>query len=141
MNRGLPNCCGAIDTTHIVMLLSTSEPRTDLWLDLKENHRMPLQAIVGPNMKFLDTFSGLPGKFCESSMLQYSTFYNKCQNGERLGKKVRQSQEAELQEYIIGDSAYPLPPWLLTPYQAKELSQTKADFSVSLQLILWHREH
>ncbi|XP_027148025.1 protein ALP1-like isoform X2 [Coffea eugenioides] len=130
--RGLPNCCGAIDTTHIVMLLSTSEPRTDVWLDSKENHSMPLQAIVGPNMKFLDVFSGLPGMFSESSLIRYSSFYNKCQNGERLGKKVRLSEEAELQEYIIGDSAYPLLPWLLTPYQGKELSQTKADFNKRL---------
>ncbi|XP_071925286.1 protein ALP1-like isoform X1 [Coffea arabica] len=130
--RGLPNCCGAIDTTHIVMLLSTSEPRTDVWLDSKENHSMPLQAIVGPNMKFLDVFSGLPGMFSESSLIRYSSFYNKCQNGERLGKKERLSEEAELQEYIIGDSAYPLLPWLLTPYQGKELSQTKADFNKRL---------
>ncbi|KAL3518251.1 hypothetical protein ACH5RR_020840 [Cinchona calisaya] len=127
---GLPNCCGAIDTTHIVMLLSTSEPRTDVWLDTKENHSMPLQAIVGPNLKFLDIFTGFPGKLNEISLLRYTTFYNKCQKGERLnGKKVKLSEEAELQEYIVGDAAYALLPWLLTPYPEKELSETKANFN------------
>lgn len=41
--RGLPNCCGAIDTTHIMMLLSTSERHIDVWLDRKDNHSMILQ--------------------------------------------------------------------------------------------------
>lgn len=131
--QGLPNCCGAIDTTHIIMLLSTSEPRTDLWLDTKGNHSMPLQAIVGPNLKFLDIITGWPGMFNEVTLLKSSTFYSKCQKGERLnGKKEKLCEEAELQEYIIGDSAYPLLPWLLTPYQGKELSQAKADFNKRL---------
>ncbi|XP_027069238.1 protein ALP1-like [Coffea eugenioides] len=128
--QGLPNCCGAIDTTHIVILLSTSKRRTDVWLDSKENYSMPLQAIVGPNLKFLDIFSGLPGMLNESSLLPYSSFYDKCQKGERLnGKKIKLSQQAELQEYVVGDSAYPLLPWLLTPYQGNDLSQTKVDFN------------
>ncbi|KAD3068260.1 hypothetical protein E3N88_36140 [Mikania micrantha] len=41
--RGLPNCCGAIDTTHIMMLLSATDRTIDVWLDRKDNHSMILQ--------------------------------------------------------------------------------------------------
>ncbi|KAL3530700.1 hypothetical protein ACH5RR_010022 [Cinchona calisaya] len=129
----LPNCCGAIDATHIILLLSTSEKGADVWVDAKGSHSMPLQAIVGPNLKFLDVVTGFPGKLTEGKLLQQSGFYHKCITGERLnGEKVKLSEEAELQEYIVGDSAYPLLPWLLTPYQGNELSQTKADFNERL---------
>ncbi|KVI11978.1 hypothetical protein Ccrd_009595 [Cynara cardunculus var. scolymus] len=101
--RGLPNCCGAIDTTHIMMLLSTSERTIDVWLDRKDNHSM---------------------------ILQGSTFFDLAEKGERLqGKKLKLSEGTEVQEYIVGDSGFPLLPWLITPYQGRDLPETKSEFN------------
>lgn len=128
--QGLPNCCGAIETTHITMQLTASDPEADTWLDREENHSMVLQAIVGPDLRFLDIVTGWPGKMNDSLVLQSSSFFRQCQNGEKLnGKKIRVSQETELTEYIIGDSGFPLLPWLVTPYQGNELSATEAEFN------------
>lgn len=129
--QGLPNCCGAIDTTHIVMLLSTSELTGDVWLDRKENHSMLLQAIVDPDLRFLDIVTGLPGKMSENSVLQSSNFFRLCEKGERLnGNKAKiPAEEAELQEYIVGDAGFPSLPWLLTPHRESELSESKLDFN------------
>lgn len=131
--RGLPNCCGAIDTTHITMLLTSSDQEADTWLDPKQNHSMILQAIVDPDLRFRNIVTGWPGKMNDSSVLQSSSFFTLCQKGEKLnGKKIHLSEETELTEYIIGDSGFPLLPWLVTPYQVKELSKTEADFNKRL---------
>ncbi|XP_059315194.1 protein ALP1-like [Lycium ferocissimum] len=128
--QGLPNCCGAIDATHITMMLSSSEQTADVWLDQNKNHSMVLQAVVDPKMRFRDIVTGLPGKMNENSVLQSSTFFKLCEKGERLnGNKINLSEEAEVREYIVGDSGFPLLPWLLTPYQGKELSESKAEFN------------
>ncbi|CAH1432417.1 unnamed protein product [Lactuca virosa] len=128
--RGLPNCCGAIDSTHIMMLLSASERSIDVWLDRKDNHSMILQAIVDPDMRFRDIVTGWPGKMDDASVLQKSTFFELAEKHERLnGTKLKLSEKTQLQEYIVGDSAFPLLPWLITPYQGRDLPETKSEFN------------
>ncbi|KAL1545164.1 PIF / Ping-Pong family of plant transposase [Salvia divinorum] len=138
--RGLPNCCGAIDTTHITMLLTSSDQEADTWLDHKQNHSMILQAIVDPDLRFRNIVTGWPGKMTNSFVLQSSSFFKLCQKGEKLNEKTTHlSEETELTEYIIGGFGFPLLPWLVTPYlgkdvsnQGKELSKVEADFNTRL---------
>lgn len=128
--RGLPNCCGTIDTTHILMSVAAGEPGSDMWIDCEKKHSMILQAIVDPEMRFRDIVTGWPGKMNDSSVLQSSSFFKLCEKGKRLsGKKLVLSEGSELAEYIIGDSGFPLLPWLFTPYQGKELSESKVEFN------------
>ncbi|VFQ98179.1 unnamed protein product [Cuscuta campestris] len=131
--RGLPNCCGAIDTTHVTMLVSSTERTADVWVDEMGNHSMVLQAIVDPEMRFRDIVTGLPGKMDNASVLQTSVFFKLCKKGKRLnGKKVKLFGEAEVGEYIVGDSGFPLCPWVMTPYHGQELSGPKAEFNKKL---------
>ncbi|KDP44193.1 hypothetical protein JCGZ_05660 [Jatropha curcas] len=128
--RGLPNCCGVIETTHIMMLLPSSDPSSHLWLDHEKNHSMILQAIVDSEMRFLDIVTGWPGKMEDRVVFQSSNFYKLCESGERLnGKNLQLSDGSEIREYIIGDSGFPLLPYLIVPYEGKELSETKAEFN------------
>lgn len=129
--RGLPNCCGAIDTTHIMMCLPTMEPGNKVWLDHAKNHSMVLQAIVDPEMRFRDIVTGWPGSMDDFLVLRSSAFFKLCEKGSRLnGKKIGLSEgSSELREYVIGDGAFPALQWLLTPYQGKELSESKAEFN------------
>ncbi|KAG8371428.1 hypothetical protein BUALT_Bualt13G0086600 [Buddleja alternifolia] len=125
--RGLPNCCGAIDTTHITMLLTSSDQEADTWLDRKNNHSMILQAIVDPALRFRDIVAGWPGKMNDASVLQSSNVFKQCQKGEKLNRN--KISETGIREYIVGDSGFPLLPWLVTPYQGKELSENKAELN------------
>ncbi|GAB2235059.1 hypothetical protein Droror1_Dr00004338 [Drosera rotundifolia] len=129
--RGFPNCCGAIDTTHIAMCLALAEPTTKVWFDRERNHSMLLQAIVDPDMKFRDIVTGWPGKMSDSLVLESSTFFQMCEKGKRLcGKKVELLDGSEVGEYIVGDSGFPLLPWLITPYTGKDLEDdSKAEFN------------
>ncbi|KAM3012212.1 hypothetical protein FF2_030820 [Malus domestica] len=55
---GLPNCCGAIDGTHIIMTLPTVQTSDD-WCDSEENYSMLLQGIPDSASRFPPSNSGL----------------------------------------------------------------------------------
>ncbi|KAF7805494.1 protein ALP1-like [Senna tora] len=128
--QGLPNCCGVIDVTHITMCLPLSEPSSNVWLDDENKHSMILQAIVDPDMRFRDIVTGWPGNMKDWSVFENSNFFKRCDKGERLnGKKLKLHEGSEIGEYIIGDSGYPLLPYLIVPYEEKQLPAPKADFN------------
>ncbi|KAL8129895.1 hypothetical protein V2J09_019050 [Rumex salicifolius] len=128
--RGLPNCCGAIETTHILMCLPIADPTTKVWCDHERNHSMVLQAVVDPDMRFRDIVTGWPGKISDSLVLKNSNLFKLCEKGKRLNGKTQEILEGqELREYIVGDPGFPLLPWLLTPYQEKDLPEVKAEFN------------
>lgn len=128
--QGLPNCCGAVDITHIKMMSSSSPFDTEVWIDNMNNQSMVMQAIVDSDMRFRDVVSGWPGKMTEPYVLSTSKFFELCEKGNRLnGNKIKLSDDTELREYIVGDSGYPSLPWLVTPYQGKEISEPAAEFN------------
>ncbi|XWS66036.1 hypothetical protein CRYUN_Cryun05aG0165700 [Craigia yunnanensis] len=128
--RGLPNCCGAIDITHVVMTLATMDPSNNVWFDREKNYSMILQAVVDPEMRFRDVIAGWPGSLTDAIVLRSSGFYRLSEEGNRLnGKKLNISEGMEVREYIIGDAGFPLLPWLFTPYQGKGLSDLQIEFN------------
>lgn len=126
---GLPNCCGAIDATHIIMTLPAVESSHD-WCDRESNYSMFLQVIVDHEMRFLDIVTGWPGSMTMSRLLKCSGFYKLCENGNRLNGPLKVSAEGmEIREFIVGDSAYPLLPWLMIPYIGKGISAPMTIFN------------
>ncbi|CAO2818879.1 unnamed protein product [Amaranthus hypochondriacus] len=123
---GLPNCCGAVDATHILMTLPAVQTSDD-WCDEANNYSMMLQGIVDHEFRFLDVVTGWPGAMTVSRFLKCSGFYKLCENGERLSKCLR-FDDVELKEYIVGGAHYPLLPWLITPYDNQECSALNSKF-------------
>ncbi|XP_011621665.1 protein ANTAGONIST OF LIKE HETEROCHROMATIN PROTEIN 1 isoform X2 [Amborella trichopoda] len=122
-NLGFPNCCGAIDATHITMTLPAIETSDD-WCDSERNYSMLLQVIVDHNLRFLDIVTGWPGSMNLSLILKCSGFFKLCESGERLVGPERVltilPSRARVREYILGSGAYPLLPWLITPYEERD---------------------
>ncbi|CAM0149645.1 unnamed protein product [Urochloa decumbens] len=125
---GLPNCCGAIDTTHILMC-SSNQPNSKVWLDNENKNSMVLQAVVDTDMRFRDIVSGWPGSMDDSCILRTSGLYRLCEKGVRLDGQMQLPGGSAVREYIVGDSSYPLLPWLMTPYQGQGLPAAKAEFN------------
>lgn len=131
--RGLPNCCGAIDITHIMMTLPTADSSDDVWLDGEGNCSMTLQAIVDPEMRFRNIITGWPGSMSDDIVLRSSGFFKLCEEGTCLnGKRMVLSEGTEVREFIVGDSGFPLLEWLITPYQGTKLSDNKSEFNKRL---------
>lgn len=126
---GLPNCCGAIDATHIIMTLPAIETSDD-WCDKGKNYSMFVQGIVDDKMRFLDIVTGWPGGMCTSRMFNCSGFYKLCENGDRLNGSIQSlSEGVQIREYIVGGRAYPLLPWLMTPYDDKGMTGLREGFN------------
>ncbi|PKA59743.1 hypothetical protein AXF42_Ash011867 [Apostasia shenzhenica] len=121
---GIPNCCGAIDATHIIMTLPAVESSDD-WCDQESNYSMFMQVVVDHEMRFLDMVTGWPGSMTVSRLLKFSGIYKLCESGKRLN-----GSRAEIREHLIGDSAYPLLPWLMIPFEGKGLSAAMKTFNV-----------
>ncbi|XP_076902102.1 protein ANTAGONIST OF LIKE HETEROCHROMATIN PROTEIN 1-like [Bidens hawaiensis] len=116
----LPNCCGAIDATHIIMTLPAVQTSDD-WCDQVKNYSMLVQGIVDDKSRFLDIVTGWPGGMTIPKLLKFSGFYKLCESGERLnGNPVVLSNEMEIREFIVGGANYPLLPWLITPYNESD---------------------
>jgi hypothetical protein len=109
--HGLPNCCGVVHLVRIKL------GRRKYSLEGEEGVLM--QAVLDPDMRFTNIWLCRPsGSMNQSSILHDSDFFKDCEKGTWLnGNKLKLSDGSEVGEYIIGDSGYPLRPWLLTPYQ------------------------
>ncbi|OAY67860.1 putative nuclease HARBI1 [Ananas comosus] len=126
---GLPNCCGAIGATHIIMTLPAIETSDD-WCDKERNYSMFLQGVVDHEMRFLDIVTGWPGSMSISRLLKHSYFFRLCESGKRLnGPTKKLVENEEIREYIVGDAAYPLFSWLMVPYEGKSLCASMNTFN------------
>ncbi|KAL8252983.1 hypothetical protein R6Q59_036676 [Mikania micrantha] len=116
----LPNCCGAIDATHIVMTLPAVQTSDD-WCDQVKNYSMLVQGIVDEKSRFLDVVTGWPGGMTIPKLLKFSGFYKLSESGQRLNGDPRLlCNQFEIREYIVGGANYPLLPWLITPYNESD---------------------
>ncbi|KAF7077320.1 hypothetical protein CFC21_081883 [Triticum aestivum] len=120
--HNMHNCCGVICTTHIPFGPNCKHEKNDSAL---------MQVVVDPEMRFRNIWLGSAGSMGQSSLLQDSQIFKECEKGGCLnGSKLRVALDgSEVGEYIIGDAGYPLLPWLLTPYEDEDLSDSKAEFN------------
>ncbi|CAH1438533.1 unnamed protein product [Lactuca virosa] len=127
---GLPNCCGAIDTSHVMMCVSTADRSTQLWCDREKNQTVTFQVIADADLRFRDLVGGWPGCMTDERIHKKSTFFKFCKSGERLnGKRRVVSEGNEIEEYIVGNSGFRLLPWLMTPYRGNKLCDSEVRFN------------
>ncbi|CAC5356321.1 unnamed protein product [Mytilus coruscus] len=100
--KGFPGVIGAIDGTHIQ--INAPKEHGQSYVNRKNYHSKILQSVCLPNMKFSHIYSGWPGSVHDSRVLKNSELW---ENGEVACQS----------NHIIGDGAYPIKKWLLTPYR------------------------
>lgn len=77
---------------------------------------MLVQAVVDHNYLFRDLCVGWPGSVHDARVLANSSLFRKVTSGEVLQGEQEEIQGQALRTYLIGDSAYPLLPWLIKPF-------------------------
>uniref|UniRef100_A0A803JCF4 Putative nuclease HARBI1 n=3 Tax=Xenopus tropicalis TaxID=8364 RepID=A0A803JCF4_XENTR len=103
-----PNVMGVIDCTHVAL----SPPTEDIYRNSKNFHSLNVQMVCASDMRILNLVAGYPGSTHDSYILKHSSLHSILTSG-------------NLPEgWILGDDAYPLTEYLLTPVKD---AKTKAE--------------
>ncbi|XP_062620963.1 putative nuclease HARBI1 [Saccostrea cucullata] len=98
---GFPNVIGAIDGTHIGIKSPSFEE--NVFVNRKNYHSINTMAVCDANLKFLNVVAKWPGSSHDSFVWNNSTLCQILEN-----KIISRG-------WLLGDSGYPLKPYLLTP--------------------------
>ncbi|XP_061350862.1 protein ALP1-like [Gastrolobium bilobum] len=104
----LPNCFGVLGLARFAI-------DGDL---LGKNGFLMVQALVDSEGRFLDVSAGWPSTMKPDTVLYQSKLYIGVENSKELlqGPSYKLSDDSLIPQYVLGDSCFPLLPWLLTPY-------------------------
>jgi hypothetical protein len=126
--RGLSNCCGAIDCTHFLLDLPAREASA-CWFDGDHNYSMIMQAVVDSSGKFLDVTIGWPGSVNDARVLRNSEMYCRARGGEWLSGPTITLAGVKIPQYIVEDAGYPHLAWLVIPYPGDMLPDLRDRFN------------
>ncbi|XP_052192277.1 protein ALP1-like [Diospyros lotus] len=101
---GMPNCCGVIDCTRFKILTNNSESC------------VAAQIVVDSSSRILSIVAGFRGDKADSIVLKSSTLYKDIEGGSLLDSPPVYINGVAVPQYLVGDSDYPLLPWLLVPF-------------------------
>lgn len=119
MNRfGFPGVIGAVDCTHVAILKPTAEEHN--FINRKGYHSLNVQIISDANLRILSLNANYPGSSHDSFIWRQSNIYQHMQ---------RRYEEGLRGTWVIGDSGYPLEPFLLTPFLTPVPESPEANFN------------
>lgn len=101
-----PGVIGAIDGTHITIKAPMQHPES--YVNRHRLHSIVLQAVCDRNLKFLNCYAGQPGSLHDARIFRLSTLRQNIEGGIVV---------VPPHCHLLGDSAYPLCEYLLTPYR------------------------
>lgn len=79
---------------------------------------------------FIDVSTGWPGSMHDARVLRLSSLYRKATNDEILTKPENVIEGVAVRPLILGDSGYPLLPWLIGPYpQSATMTRDQSRFN------------
>lgn len=99
-----PGVVGAIDGSHIPLAVAPRDNKVEYY-NRKQFYSVVLQGLVNADQCFLHVTVGMPGSNHDSTVLKNSPVWTKVPTAIPIG------------HFIVGDSAYPVQPWLMTPFK------------------------
>ncbi|CAH9070304.1 unnamed protein product [Cuscuta epithymum] len=117
----LPNCCGVLGLEKF---------------EFDDNGKyFVVQALVDSEGRFLDVSAGWPCTMNPGNILRQSKLFSGVEESNEYlkGPSFELDDGKSIPQYILGDSCFPLLPWLLTPYPGSaeegDLSPAEAAFN------------
>ena len=139
LQRGFPNCCGALDISHVNMELPQYENRC-AWYDRNKNYFMSVQCVVDMNLRFMDVFAGFPGSVNDKRILRNSAFKRCVDSGAYLSGDSFVDGNFSIREYIVADGGFTLQDWCMIPYVLPAMeAQRQFNFLLSSTRIVVER--
>jgi len=111
----IPNIAGAVDGTHVPI----RAPKTNHedYFNSKHFYSYILQGVVDSKGLFLSVSTGYPGSLHDARVLRLSQIFHAAENDLILTEPTVDVNGTIVRPLIVGDSAYPLKPWLLCPFK------------------------
>jgi hypothetical protein len=115
---GINEVGGSIYTTHVPIIapkvsVASYFNKRHTERNQKTSYSITVQGVVDPKGIFTDICVGWPGSMADDKVLEQSALYQRANRG--LLRDV----------WIVGNSAFPLMDWLLTPYTKQSLTWTQ----------------
>ena len=126
----LPNIVGAIDGSH-VRIRAPKDSAVD-YFSRYQQHDFIIQAVVNGQKLFLDFACGYPGSMHDARVLRRSAIFRRAEGGDILIAPTVNINGNEIGPYLVGDSAYPLSPWLMKPYPEGTRDRDEIKFNKEL---------
>lgn len=124
-------CAGAIDGSHIP-ISPPSLNHTDFY-NRKGWYSIVIQAVVDHKYLFRDICIGWPGSVHDARVFAHSSLYKKATEGQILNGPCMNVASESISPFLIGDSAYPLLPWVMKPFPHNNaLSDAQKNFNYRL---------
>ncbi|GBG88569.1 hypothetical protein CBR_g48038 [Chara braunii] len=116
LDKGFPNCHGAVDCTHIYVDKPANAP-SENYFDRKHRFSVVAQVVVDLDLRVLDVFVGYPGSCHDIRIIQLSSLSRRAEDGTLFRRPpVTLSGEVRTNGYILGDNGYPPSEWVVVPY-------------------------
>ena len=106
-HKRVPAVIGAIDGSHISIKAPRECPEN--YINRKDFHSIVLQACCDHEMFFTNCYCGWPGSVHDSRVLRNSDIFDSASN--------RHDNFFPKNSHLLGDAAYPLKTWIMTPYK------------------------
>ena len=107
----MKGCLGAIDGLLCKIVLFPGLKSARPYLSYKGHYSVNMQAVAGPNGEFLYVNVGHAGASGDGCAARQSLFWRRC-----AADNFKFSQGY----FFIGDAAYSLMPWLMTPFEGPQ---------------------
>lgn len=101
---GFPNVLGCIDGSYIP-IRSPKDKISSTYANRHDYPSITLQGICDAKLRFLDVYTGVPSKIHDSRIFKLSF----------ISKEI--SDICKSKYHLLGDAAYPIREYLLTPYR------------------------
>ena len=114
--RGYLQCIGATDGTHIPIKRLSDNSSADI--NRKERYSSNIQPVADHNYCFIDVSIRWPGSAHDTRMFSSSNLFQSLRNGTiPQCRKVTVDGQPEVPICILGDTAYPVLPYLMKEFE------------------------
>lgn len=124
-----PNCVGCIDGKHV--RIKKPLHSGSMYRNYKQYFSIVLQAVAGPDYRFLAIDIGAYGKESDGGIFRHSNLSKKLETGALGVQRLSglPGTETTVPHVLLGDEAYPLKTYLMRPYPVSKLGPSETIFN------------
>ncbi|XP_068742016.1 uncharacterized protein [Montipora capricornis] len=118
----------SLNITRLLSYVSLVDEEIELLSDDDGGESDVSNGVTDSECKFLDASAGYPGSVHDARIFRRSDLFRQISTGDIMGG-TRVINNVNVRPYLIGDTAYPLRPYLMTAYHSGRLTPPQQRFN------------